>query len=1273
MIKRENLGNFREILDVPDLINVQLSSYNDFLQKDILNREICGLHGIFMEVFPIESFDKKCALYYKSYDLVDFIDKDPLNYIRNGTTYNISLYVNFNIRLGDIYKEEKVYMGEIPLMTKSGTFIINGAERIIINQLHRSPGFCYEKRQSLTGRNIFVCRIIPDRGVWIELQINHNDDIFVIFDKKKNVNKISLFNLLIAIGYVDTRDILQHIYNISNYKLKKLINNLNNNNYYTVNNIFDKEGNLLLNSCVKLDNSNINKLIDNDIKSLELICLLDNDRTEFIDYLLKNIISNKEFGKKFDQKISLINIYKKLWPGDPASIKNAKKYINDLFFNNKKYDLGLVGRYKINSRLNNDVSDNIRILTKNDFICAAKFLIDAKYQNIMVDDIDHLCNRRIRTVGEQLQNQCRIGLVRIQKSIKEKLGAIIDTENLKISNIISNKIINFKIFSNIIKDFFARSQLSQFMDQTNPLSELANKRRLSALGPGGLNRERAGFEVRDVHVSHYGRICPIETPEGANIGLISSMAIYSKIDKLGFLQTPYRIVQNGCITKNIKYMRADEEEKYKITSADIFVDDNNKILKQRIMCRYNGLVQESEKHDIQFTDVSPKQLVSVSTALIPFLEHDDTSRALMGSNMQRQAVPLLYSESPIVGTGLEKRIAVDTRSMIIAEESGIIEKITENKIIMDINCESEKEYKLSKFLKTNAGTCINQKSIVKVNQKILKGQIIADGSCTNNGELSLGKNLTVAFMSWRGYNYEDAIVISDKVIKNDLFTSIHITTFDAIARDTKLGQEEITADIPNISEELLDNLEINGVIKIGIEVKPGDVLVGKITPKTEIELAPEERLLRAIFGEKAANVQDSSLIVGPGVYGVVIDTKIDYMQNYASSVKTKTEIKKQIKNLKNSVKFDKNNAFKIFEKKLIKLLLHNKLLHELYDGTMIEANIIIPANRKITISAINRLIRKYKNYNMLNCDIKIKIDSIIDEYLHTINSIALKQKETLEKIDSGSLVETDIIKKVKVYIAIKRKLQVGDKMAGRHGNKGIVAKIVQEEDMPFLVDGTSVDIILNLLGVPSRMNVGQLLETHLGWAANMLNIKVSSPVFDGADEQCIVKLMTEGNKKYGLEQGENYNFGFVRQNGSLIYDGKTNVFDGKTGDKFDQRITIGKMYMMKLDHLIANKIHARSVGPYSLVTQQPLGGKAQYGGQRFGEMEVWALEAYGAAYTLQEMLTVKSDDVAGRVNMYESIIRGKNVLNIGRPESFNVLIKELQGLSLDIQFKKRNI
>ena len=973
------------------------------------------------------------------------------------------------------------------------------------------------------------------------------------------------------------------------------------------------------------------------------------------------IIKSLKKDPAHDEDEALKDIYRKLRPGDPPTVQNSRSMLKRLFFDAKRYDLGRVGRHKINQKLDLKVSEEERTLTKEDFVAAMKYLVRLRAGDGVTDDIDHLGSRRVRTVGELLANQCRVGLARTERLVRERMTLFDPTTD----QITPQKLINPKSLSAVVRDFFGRSQLSQFMDQTNPLSELTHKRRLSALGPGGLSRDRAGFEVRDVHPSHYGRICPIETPEGPNIGLISSLSTFARINDFGFIETPYRKVANGRVHDEVEYLSGDRDENFYIAQANSTVDAKGNLTGEKVSARYRGDFLEVEPSKVQYMDVSPKQLVSVAAGLIPFLEHDDANRALMGSNMQRQGVPLLTSDSPLVGTGIEGRVARDSRAVICSESAGKVASVTANQIVITKDGalpEGKKKikhdpengvfvYELRKFMRSNASTCINQKPIVKKGQSIKKGDVIADGPNTEKGELALGRNVLVAFMSWNGYNFEDAILISKRVVKEDIYTSIHIDEFEIGARDTKLGPEEITRDIPNVSEEALQNLGSDGVIRIGAEVKPGDILVGKITPKSETELAPEERLLRAIFGEKAADVKDTSLTVPSGTYGIVMDVKVSSKKEVTRTKMTPSESKRQQKMIGEDHKKRKEDLHEQLTAALSNILLNEKIPLDVVNAQTGE--IIIPANRKITKQLLRKLAGVYNHVEIDPSPIRNKIHEIIGQFEHKFVDLDNERDQNLGRIESGDDIDPGIIKQVKVYIASKRKLSVGDKMAGRHGNKGVVAKIVPEEDMPYLADGTPVDIVLNPLGVPSRMNVGQVLETHLGVAAKALGFKVATPVFDGIPESKIREYLKEARKVDG--------YTWIKENG------KATLYDGLTGDAFDQDVVVGYIYMLKLGHLVADKIHARAVGPYSLVTQQPLGGKAQYGGQRFGEMEVWALQAYGAAYTLQELLTVKSDDVAGRTRIYESIVKGDNSLEAGTPESFNVLIKEMQGLGLDVR------
>ncbi len=1268
MPERMNFGKLRDVLDIPDLIGIQIESYKSFLQleTDPKERKNQGLQEVFNEVFPLESFDKQMVLEFESYTITPS-KKDVVDCIKDGISYTGALSVDFNLKVKDAVFHESVSLGDIPLMTDRGTFIINGAERVIISQLHRSPGICFEKTRHSSGRMLYSYRIIPDRGSWMEVQFDINDLIYIYLDRQRRRRKFLISTFLRAIGYETNRDMLAAAYEIKTMTPAQLLKAEDLSVFHTIEPVYSADGALLIDSFMKLDESLVKLLSDSKVKHVDLAFIPDGD-----SYLLNCLA--KDPAKTPED--ALREIYRRMRPSDPPSVNNAKQLLKRLFFDNKRYDLGTVGRYKLNERLGLNLPLTERILDKEDLMEATKALMKLRNVAGQTDDIDHLGSRRVRTVGELLQNHCRVGLYRTERLVKEKMSLI----NADETGITPNKLINPKAFIGVIRDFFARNQLSQFMDQTNPLSELTNKRRLSALGPGGLSRDRAGFEVRDVHTSHYGRICPIETPEGPNIGLISSMSLYAKINEFGFLETPYRRVVDGVVTDQIDYLTADKEEHFVIAQANAPLDKEGHFINPTVMSRLYGDSAERPREEVQYMDVSPKQLVSAAAGLIPFLEHDDANRALMGSNMQRQAVPLLVTESPYVGTGLEKKVAVDSRAVTCAKTDGIVAEVSAAEVVVTKDGKPRGEtadaspeiYRMVKFLRSNAGTCINQRPTVHKGQAVKVGDPIADGPATAQGELALGKNVFVAFMPWCGYNFEDAIVLSERLVKEDVYTSIHIDEFEITSRDTKLGPEEITCDIPNVSEDLLRNLGVDGVVRLGAEVKPGDILVGKITPKSETELAPEERLLRAIFGEKAADVKDSSLYVQSGKGGIVMDVRIEYAKDPNRQNMTNTERKRQSKHAKDVFKEQRSALVEELTEKLSEILLQQKLPCPIYDTTSAKQDaILISSNRRVTRPSIAKLAAQYDAFRMDDCPTKEAIVKIIDTFKPRFQILEKNRDEQLNALANGGSDDTGVIKKVKVYVASKRKIQVGDKMAGRHGNKGIVAKIVPVEDMPFLKDGTPVDIVLNPLGVPSRMNIGQVLETHLGWAAKMLGFKVATPVFDGVQEETIVDMMKQANQKIAEKTGEDFKWGFRMRDGVEEYDGKTDVFDGRTGNKFDQRVMVGQIYMLKLDHLVANKIHARAVGPYSLVTQQPLGGKAQHGGQRFGEMEVWALEAYGAAHTLQEMLTVKSDDVTGRARIYESIVRGQNILDAGRPESFNVLLKEMQSLGLDVRTIKR--
>ncbi len=1246
--ERINFGKIKEVIAPPNLIEVQINSYREFLQADVApsRRKNIGLQAVFTEVFPIESYDGKSVLDYHSYEIGE-PKQDWLECLREGITFGAPLHVTFLLKEEKGTKEEKVFMGELPLMTPQGTFVINGAERVIVSQLHRSPGLAFEASQHPNGKTLHSFRIIPDRGSWYEAQFDTSDLLYVYLDRKKRRRKFLTTTFFRALGYSSDAEILKLFYDIEELSLKEAENLENIQNKVLIEDAVDQDKAIVVARAFEpLSKAVIKQIAELGLTKIRVVDTTVDDGI-IIKCLKKDPTKNEEEALK--------DIYRRLRPGDPPTAANARALIKRLFFDPKRYDLGRVGRYKIMQKLGLKGNEDSRILTKEDLVAATKYLLRLKKGEGTLDDIDHLGSRRIRTVGELLANQCRVGLARTERLVKERMTLF----DQGMDSMTPQKLINPKALSAVVRDFFGRSQLSQFMDQINPLAELTHKRRLSALGPGGLSRDRAGFEVRDVHPSHYGRICPIETPEGPNIGLIASLATFARVNDFGFIETPYRKVEKGRVTSQIEYLTADREEAFIVAQANAQIDEKGHFISEKVMCRCKGDFIDVEPARVDYMDVSPKQLVSVAAGLIPFLEHDDANRALMGSNMQRQAVPLLVTEAPFVATGLEERVARDSRAVIVAEESGKVASVTGNQIIITADGklpEGKKRikhdpaehicvYSVRKFMRSNAATCINQKILVAKGDSVKKGQVIADGPCTSGGELALGRNILCAFMPWNGYNFEDAILISERIVKEDIFTSIHIDEFEVGARDTKLGPEEITRDIPNLGEEALKNLGPDGVIRIGAEVKPGDILVGKITPKSETELAPEERLLRAIFGEKAADVKDTSLKVPSGTYGIVMDVKVSSKKEADRGDKvTPTEAKKHAKQVEEEYKTKLDELREQLTEALSNILLGEKIPLDVVNSETGE--IIIPANRKITKTLLRKLAGVYDRIEIDPSPIRNKINEIIGSFKKKFDDLQMQHDEEMERVEAGDDVDPGIIKSVKVYIASKRKLSVGDKMAGRHGNKGVVAKIVPEEDMPFVADGTPVDIVLNPLGVPSRMNVGQVLETHLGWAAKLLGLRFATPVFDGIKEKDIRNYLKQAN---------------------LPEHGKTVVYDGRTGEPFDQEIVVGYIYMMKLGHLVADKIHARAVGPYSLVTQQPLGGKAQYGGQRFGEMEVWAMEAYGAAYTLQELLTVKSDDVQGRTRIYESIVKGDNSLEAGVPESFNVLVKEMQSLGLDVK------
>jgi len=1281
IIKRQNFGKLQEVIDPPNLIQNQVDSFHHFLQRDVpvTHRQSEGLEAVFKEIFPIFSYDEKSRLEYVSYSIGES-KLSEIECIDQKSTFSAPLQVKLRLKLEvegqnkPFYSEEEIFMGELPIITDRGSFIINGAERVVVSQLHRSPGVSFEESTHTSGKTLHGFRIIPDRGTWIEAQFDQHELLYIYLDRRRRRRKFLITTFLRALMDWDPekdkdsdQKLIELFYNIEDLSVDDLLNKENVSNYVLVEPMFDRaKGIVLAKAFEPLTKTYLRSFLKAGEKKLRAIDTSVDDGA-IIRCLKKDTTKNKEEALK--------EIYKKLRPGEPPHKSNAEALITRLFLDPKRYDLAKVGRHMLNLKLGVETPLDVRITTVEDLVAATRKLTDLKRGktdeqmakedagsifDMGIDDIDHLGNRRVRTVGELLANVCRSGLARTERVVRERMTLY----DQGVESLTPGKLINPKALTTVIRDFFARSQLSQFMDQINPLAEMTHKRRLSALGPGGLNRERAGFEVRDVHPTHYGRICPIETPEGPNIGLINTLSTYAKIDEFGFLQSPYHKVSNGVVDKNPKnvvYLNAFEEEKYIIAQANSEIDSASFALKGRPTCRYRDQVQEYDPKEIDFMDVSPKQVVSVAAGLIPFIEHDDANRALMGANMQRQAVPLLQTEAPFVGTGIESKVAEDSKTVTISQSEGIVAIADGNRIVVSddgsLPARFLKEprsdhkrgiycYNLRKFLRSNAGTCFNQKPIVRKGDKVKLGQALADGASTDSGELAIGRNILVAFMPWKGYNFEDAILISEKLIKDDTYTSIHIEEFEVTARDTKLGPEEITRDIPNAGEEALRNLDHLGIVRIGAEVRPGDILVGKITPKSETDLAPEEKLLRAIFGEKAADVKDSSLRVPSGTQGIVMDIKVSSRTDAEQEKLSPSDFRRQMKQIKEDFRNQTEDLRAQLTESLSNILLGEKIPLNVTNSET--GDIIIPANRKITKTLLRRLSSVHRFIDIPPSPVRIKVFEIIESYESKFQDLEDDMARKTEALEQGDSIDQGAIKNVRVFIAKKQKMRVGDKMAGRHGNKGVVAKIVPEEDMPFLPDGTPIEICLNPLGVPSRMNVGQVLETHLGWACKKLGLKVATPIFDGISESRIQEYLKEA---------------------SLPDNGKSVLFDGCTGEPFYQRIVVGYMYMLKLNHLVTSKIHARAVGPYSLITQQPLGGKAQYGGQRFGEMEVWALEAYGAAYTLQEILTVKSDDVLGRTKIYESLVKGDNSLQAGTPQSFNVLMKEMQSLCLDVRVR----
>ena len=1351
---RKNFGRLKETLSIPNLIEVQKQSYSQFLssKKNSEANLQKGLDKVFKSIFPIEELSDKATLEYLSFTL-EKPKFDVEECRQRDLTYSSALKPTLRLVIYDIdyenntkqvlsAKEEEVYMGDIPLMTPSGTFVINGVERVVVNQMHRSPGvfFSHDKGKThASGKLLFNCRVIPNRGSWLDFEYDIKDIMHFRIDRKR---KLPVTTLLYALGY-KREEILELFYDFKNFHFDKqtknwttkfnpddykrpiklrydLINSANSKivlkngskvNYVIAKKIYDEglknisvssdfllgkyiKNNLIdpttqetfLTSGSSIVQENLDKIIESNINAL---AIADVDPINKGPYLIDTLNVDKNTSKKE----AVNDIYRVLRPGEPPSFDVANDIFNKLFFTSERYDLSDVGRVKLNSKLQIKCDDSITIIRNDDIVAIIRHMLDLRDGKGEVDDIDHLGNRRVRSVGELVENQFRIGILRMERVIKEKMSTLLEIESAK-----PQDLINPRPITAVMKDFFATSQLSQYMDQTNPLSEITHKRRVSALGPGGLTRERAGFEVRDVHPTHYGRICPIETPEGPNIGLINSLATYSKINKYGFIESPYRKVVNGKITDKVEFLSAMEEEKYTIAQANSPINEEGRFTEELVSCRKSLNFILAKPDTIEYVDVSAKQLVSVAASLIPFLENDDANRALMGSNMMRQAVPLIKPESPLVGTGIERDVAIDSGVTIIAKRDGVIDKIDGKRIVVkatekDLSKSGVDIYNLLKFQKSNQNTCINQRPLVKIGDLIKKGDIIADGPATQLGELALGRNITVAFMPWLGYNFEDSILISERCVTDDVFTSVHIEEYELMSRDTKLGTEEITRDIPNISEESLRNLDESGIVYVGAEVKSGDILVGKVTPKGDTMSNPEEKLLRSIFGEKATDVRDSSMKMPSGSNGIVVDVRVFNRHGIDKDERSTAIERSEIE----SVQEDKVVEEEILERNInvrAQEIIKNKELRKGFKN--------IKSGTKIDSDTLENLsLNDYWKIDFKDEQINKDLHIIKQQYTKIKQDIKDRFEDKVEKIQQGDDLLPNVLKMVKVFVAVKRSLKPGDKMAGRHGNKGVISKIVPIQDMPHMKNGKPVDVVLNPLGVPSRMNVGQILETHLGWACSELGEKINQTIKLWNDikkrNSSIREVLKKvyGDKVYNNnikslndkefeELSSNLSSGIPIStpvfDGASVEDvtgllklaelpssGQTALWDGRTGEKFDRNVTVGTIYMLKLNHLVEDKIHARSTGPYSLVTQQPLGGKAQLGGQRFGEMEVWALEAYGASYTLQEILTVKSDDVAGRAKVYETIVKGGDKIESGIPESFNVLIKEIRALSLNIE------
>ncbi|WP_437486077.1 DNA-directed RNA polymerase subunit beta [Sorangium sp. So ce1014] len=1350
---RKNLGRVRRIIDVPNLIDIQKSSYDKFLQMSVPpnEREEIGLQAVFRSVFPIKDFNGTSELVFVSYNLEPpKYDVDECR--QRGMTYSAPIKVTNQLMIYDTrdggerivrdIKEQEVYFGELPLMTETGTFIINGTERVVVSQLHRSPGVFFDHDKGKThssGKLLYSARVIPYRGSWLDFEFDPKDIIYVRIDRRR---KMHATVLLRALGY-STQDLLNYFYSTETVyleqggKYSKSIEYdllagqrttrdikigsdviVKKNTKFTraairkmkeaklerlslepeelvgkvaAHDIVDPEtGEVVVEVNEELTEAKLERLRDANIEQFRILFI---DGLNVGSYLRDTLLTDKV--KTMED--SILEIYRRLRPGDPPTLETAKTLFHNLFFNAERYDLSKVGRLKLNYKFYRDVPEDERpgldltVLTPQDILETVRHLIELKNGRGSVDDIDHLGNRRVRAVGELMENQYRIGLVRMERAIKERMSM-----SQEIDTLMPHDLINAKPVSAVVKEYFGSSQLSQFMDQTNPLSEVTHKRRLSALGPGGLTRERAGFEVRDVHATHYGRICPIETPEGPNIGLIASLSTFARVNEFGFVETPYRKVENGRVTEDVIWFSALEEEGKYIAQATVNLDESGRFKESLVSARYNGEFKIVTPEMVELMDVAPNQMVSVAAALVPFLEHDDANRALMGANMQRQAVPLVQSHAPLVGTGMEERLARDSGVCVIARRPGVVESVDATRIVVRAEGEGAEVpdiYHLMKFQRSNQSTCYTQKPVVRTGEVVKKGDVLADGPSTDMGELALGQNVLVAFMPWQGYNFEDSILVSERIAKDDVFTSIHIEEFECVARDTKLGKEEITRDIPNVGEEALKDLDDSGIVRIGAEVRPGDILVGKITPKGETQLSPEEKLLRAIFGEKAGDVRDSSLKVPPGVGGIVINARV-----FSRKGTEKDDRARDIEDQERArIERTRDEEIKIlrdsFFRRIRELLVGREASGKLVDD---KGKVLFQKGSIIDEASLAEIPRKY--WGEIPVDDAERVQQILRDLEELVRTREEHFRDKIDRLSKGDELPPGVIKMVKVYIAIKRKLQVGDKMAGRHGNKGVISRILPEEDMPYLQDGRPVDLVLNPLGVPSRMNVGQILEIHLGWGAFELGNQLQRMVeqqratteikahlkaiyagdesmdgffddLDDGDVKRFVKTVDEGVFMGSpvFDGAHESDIKGALDTADLPTSGQAILFDGRTGEAFDQNVTVGIMYMLKLHHLVDDKIHARSIGPYSLVTQQPLGGKAQFGGQRLGEMEVWAMEAYGAAYALQEFLTVKSDDVMGRTRMYEAIVKGDYTLEAGLPESFNVLIKELQSLCLNVE------